>query len=175
MRRKLILITGSPWVGKTAVAERLFLSLENSALFDGDRAWTVHPFSVSDPRLRCGDRILSFALSVYLEAGVDYVICPAVVLLYQEIRDAILRDVPAGDFDVLAFRLTCSRETLGRRFALRGGQGEPPLEWLRLPPLPGDIAVNTDGRTPEEIAGEIRERVLRTDEAGGNAGKSVLY
>lgn len=66
MKQKLILITGSPWVGKTTVGEALFLSYDNSAYFDGDWAWTVHPFSISDPRLRNGDKTISFAFSVYL-------------------------------------------------------------------------------------------------------------
>ena len=34
MIQKLIIITGSPCVGKTAVAESLFESYENSAYFD---------------------------------------------------------------------------------------------------------------------------------------------
>ena len=36
MRKKLILISGSPCVGKTAVGECLFESYDNSAYLDGD-------------------------------------------------------------------------------------------------------------------------------------------
>ena len=36
--QKLILITGSPCVCKTTVADLLFQSYENSAFFDGDLA-----------------------------------------------------------------------------------------------------------------------------------------
>lgn len=156
MKQKLILITGSPWVGKTAAAEKLFLSCDNSALFDGDWAWTVHPFSVSDPRLRCGDRTISFALSVYLQAGFSYVICPSVVLLYEKVRGPILRDITAENFDVVSFQLTCSEETLRRRFAQRGGGEGLSFEWLRCPPLPGDIVLQTDGKTAEEVAAQMR-------------------
>ncbi|MBR4083087.1 MAG: hypothetical protein IKK33_02255 [Lachnospiraceae bacterium] len=35
-QQKLIIITGSPCVGKTTVTEKLFESYENSAHFDGD-------------------------------------------------------------------------------------------------------------------------------------------
>ena len=52
LKQKLIIITGSPCVGKTAVAERLFESYENSAYFDGDWAWCVNPFSIADPRTK---------------------------------------------------------------------------------------------------------------------------
>ena len=52
MNKKLILISGSPCVGKTAVGTRLFESYNNSAYLDGDWCWCVHPFSVADSRLR---------------------------------------------------------------------------------------------------------------------------
>jgi adenylylsulfate kinase-like enzyme len=66
LKQKLIIITGSRCVGKTAVAERLFESYENSAYFDGDWAWRVNPFLIADLRLRNGDKTMSFALSTYL-------------------------------------------------------------------------------------------------------------
>jgi hypothetical protein len=50
MKKKLILISGSPCVGKTAVGEKLFESYDNSAYLDGDWCWCVHPFSVTEIR-----------------------------------------------------------------------------------------------------------------------------
>ena len=52
MNKKLILISGSPCVGKTAVGTRLFESYNNSAYLDGDWRWCVHPFSVAEPAVR---------------------------------------------------------------------------------------------------------------------------
>lgn len=72
-KQKLFIITGSPCVGKTSVAEKLFTSYENSAFFDGDWAWCVNPFSIDDPRLRNGDKTISLALSTYLNSKFDYV------------------------------------------------------------------------------------------------------
>ncbi len=74
-KQKLIIIAGCPCVGKTTVARELFASYENSAFFDGDWAWCVNPFSVDDPRLRNGDKTMSFALSIYLDSCFDYVYC----------------------------------------------------------------------------------------------------
>ena len=68
MQKKLILISGSPCVGKTAVGDRLFESYDNSAYLDGDWCWCVHPFSVTDRRLRNGAKSMSFILSNYLSA-----------------------------------------------------------------------------------------------------------
>ncbi len=48
----MLIIADSPCVGKTAVTRKLFTSYDNSALFDGDWAWCVNPFSADDPRLR---------------------------------------------------------------------------------------------------------------------------
>ena len=37
-KQKLIIIAGSPCVGKTSVTRKLFTTYENSAFFDGDWA-----------------------------------------------------------------------------------------------------------------------------------------
>lgn len=162
--QKLILITGSPCVGKTAVAEKLLESCENSAFFDGDWAWCVHPFSLSDPRLRRGDKTISFALSTYLDAKFDYVILSSVVVIGEPIRAAILRDITAKDYMTLAFTLKCSEETLRERHRQRGDSGEVSFQWLKMKPHPGDFVINTDHKTPEQIAEEIKRIV---DAAGG--------
>ena len=44
MQKKLILISGSPCVGKTAVGTRLFESYDNIAYLDGDWCRCEHPF-----------------------------------------------------------------------------------------------------------------------------------
>ena len=131
MKQKLILVTGSPCVGKTAVAERLFGLCEDSAYFDGDWGWCVNPFSLDDPRLRNGDRTIAFALSNYLKS--------------------------------VAFTLTCSEETLAARHRKRGDQTTLSYAWLRMPPHPGDYVVDTDGRTPEQVAAELKRIVDAAD------------
>jgi adenylylsulfate kinase-like enzyme len=141
--QKLIIITGSPCVGKTAVAERLFESYENSAYFDGDWAWCVNPFSLSDPRLRNGDKIMSFALSTYLNSKFDYVIFSSVVVIGGEIRENILKDITAKDYKTIAFTLKCSEETLVERHKKRRDEGEPSFYWLRMEPYPGDYIMAT--------------------------------
>ena len=71
MKKKLILISGSPCVGKTAAGTRLFESYDNSAYLDGDWCWCVHPFSVTDSRLRNGDKSMSFVLSNYFDSDFE--------------------------------------------------------------------------------------------------------
>ena len=115
MRKKLILISGSPCVGKTAVGTRLFESYDNSAYLDGDWCWCVHPFSVTDSRLRNGDRSMSFVLSNYLNSDFEYVFFTSVVLTDPMIRERILKGITAKNYEVISFMLTCSEETLKKR------------------------------------------------------------
>ena len=123
MRKTLILISGSPCVGKTAVGERLFESYDNSAYLDGDWCWCVHPFSVADKRLRNGDKSMSFVLSNYLESDFAYVFFTSVVLTDPGIREGILNGITATDYRIISFTLTCSEETLkpGRRLRSKEG------------------------------------------------------
>lgn len=97
---------------------------ENSAYFDGDWAWCVNPFSVDDPRLRNGDKTMSFALSTYLNSSFDYVFFSSVVVVDKTIREAILKDITAKDYSIIGITLTCSEETLRERHKKRGDENE---------------------------------------------------
>jgi len=155
-QQKLIIITGSPCVGKTTVTEKLFESYENSAHFDGDWAWCVNPFSVEDPRLRNGDKTMSFALSTYLNSNFDYVFFSSVVAVDKMIRDAILKDITAKEYKVIGFTLTCSEETLLERHKKRGDQNECLFFWLHLEPYAGDYVINTDNKNVNQIVEEMK-------------------
>lgn len=155
-KQKLIIITGSPCVGKTTVAEKLFTSYENSAFFDGDWAWCVNPFSIEDKRLRNGDRTMSFALSTYLNSEFDYVFFASVTAVDKAIRETILNDITTKDYSVICFNLTCSEETLLCRHKKRGDENECSFYWLHLKPLEGDFVINTDNKSVQQIADEIK-------------------
>ena len=159
MPGKLILISGSPCVGKTAVGTRLFESYDNSAYLDGDWCWCVHPFSASDKRLRSGDKSMSFILSNYLDSGFEYVFFTSVVLTDPGIRKGILKGITAGGFETIGFTLTCSEETLKKRHDRRGDRGETNYFWLHLPPCPGDIVIDTDNKSARETVREMKQHI----------------
>ena len=161
MQKKLILISGSPCVGKTAVGERLFESYDNSAYLDGDWCWCVHPFSVTDKRLRNGDISMAFVLSNYLESDFEYVFFTSVVLTDPGIRKGILNGITARDYQVIGFTLTCSEETLKKRHDKRGDKGETNYYWLHLPPCSGDIVIDTDGKKIGDIVKEMVQYINR--------------
>jgi len=156
VEQKLIIIAGSPCVGKTTVTKQLFESYENSAHFDGDWAWCVNPFSVDDPRLRNGDKTMSFALSTYLNSQFDYVFFSSVVVVDKSIREAILKDITASNYKILGFTLTCSEETLLERHKMRGDENECSFFWLHLKPHEGDYVINTDNKSVQQIVDEMR-------------------
>jgi len=155
LKQKLIIITGSPCVGKTAVAESLFETYENSAYFDGDWAWRVNPFSIDDPRLRNGDKTMSFALSTYLNSNFDYVIFSSVVVIGEAIRKTILEDITAVNYSTVAFTLKCSENILAERHKKRGDDSEVSFQWLRMDAHPGDFVINTDNKTIKQVVDEI--------------------
>ena len=159
MKKRLILISGSPCVGKTSVGTRLFESYDNSAYLDGDWCWCVHPFSVEDKRLRNGDRSVSFVLSNYLDSEFEFVFFTSVVLTDAKIRENILHGITAKDYETISFTLTCSEETLKKRHDKRGDKGETSYFWLHLPPYPGDIVIDTDNKHIREIVKEMKRLI----------------
>ncbi len=161
-KQKLIIISGSPCVGKTAVADMLFQSYENSAFLDGDWCWCVNPFSMNDLRLRNGDKNMSFVLSNYLNSKFEYVIFSSVVVIGDPIRRKIINDISAENYDVIGFTLTCSEETLRERHKNRGDQNEVSFYWLHLPTCPNDYVINTDNKSVSQIANEIKSIIEKT-------------
>lgn len=155
MKQKLIIISGSPSIGKTTTAEKVFRMFENSAYCDGDWVWHVNPFSVEDPRLRNGDKNMSFTLTTYLQSKFDYVFFSSVVATDTKIRENIISDIDYRDYDLLGFTLTCSRETLVKRHWSMGEKSEPSYRWLELEPYPGDIVINTDDKSIDDVSREI--------------------
>lgn len=158
-KQKLIIISGSPCVGKTTVATSLFESYENSAYCDGDWMWCVNPFSLYDPRLRNGDKNMSFVLSTYLNSNFDYVIFSSVVVMYELIREPILKAITANNYTTIGFTLTCSEKTLIERHRKRGDNNKVSFEWLNLEPYPNDYVINTDNVTISQIVSETKSIV----------------
>ena len=154
--KKLILLSGSPCVGKTTVGQYLFEQYNNSAYLDGDWCWCVNPFSAKDKRIRNGDKSMSFVLSNYLDSEFDYVFFSSVVLTDAQIRENILNNITATDYKVISFTLTCSEETLAKRHSQRGDLGAPNFHWLHLPPYPTDIVINTDNMSVLQITQKLK-------------------
>ena len=161
MKQKLIIISGSPWIGKSTIGERVFGMLDNSAYLDGDWAWHVNPFTIKDSRLRNGDKNMSFILTTYLQSKFEYVIFASVVATSEKIRSNIINDIKYNDYEVVSFTLTCSRETLVERHKQRNDDSTLGYYFLDLPPLKGDVVINTDSKTVDEICDEVYAHIIK--------------
>jgi broad-specificity NMP kinase len=162
MKQKLVIISGSPWVGKTTVANELYQEFDNSAYLDCDWVWCVNPFSVEDPRLRNGDKNVSFVLSTYLNSGFDYVFCSSVVFTDKDIRENILKNIESKNFDIIGISLMCTEKTLYERHKKRDENNNViSYYWLRLGPYPDDYVVNTDDKNVKEIVKEIQNIIIK--------------
>ncbi len=153
--KKLIIISGGPCVGKSTVGKRVFEHYSNSAYCDGDWCWCVNPESIRDNRQQYGDRNMAFLLSTYLEAGYDYVVFSSVVMTEPETRERVIRCITSEDYELHSFRLVCSEDTLKARFDAKGGRAAVSFFWAETPSTPGEQIVDTDGKTPEQVAREI--------------------
>ena len=78
------------------------------------------------------------------------------VAVDKSIRDAILKDITAKDYEVIGFTLTCSEETLLERHKKRGDENECSFFWLHLEPHKGDYVINTDNKDVQQIVDEMR-------------------
>ena len=154
-KQKLIVIAGSPCVGKTTVAEMLFESYENSAYLDDDWVWRVKPFIMNDPKNRNAHKNWSFVLSTYLNSNFDYVIFSSARMMYPPNRKSLLKDITAKKYETIGFTLTCSENTLIERHKKRGDAGEVSFEWLG-DRYPDDFVINTDNKTVTQIVDEIK-------------------
>ncbi len=102
---------------------------------------------------------MSFVLSNYLDSGFAYVFFTSVVLTDPRIREGILKGITAQDYEIVAFTLTCSEETLKKRHDRRGDKGEPDYFWLHLPPCPGDIVIDTDNKRIRDVVGKMKKEI----------------
>ena len=107
---------------------------------------------------------MSFVLSNYLDSGFEYVFFTSVVLTDPQIREGILTGITAGDYETIAFMLTCSEETLKKRHDKRGDKGETNYYWLHLPSRPGDIVINTDNKSIREVVKEMKTHINAVSE-----------
>ena len=161
MRQKLIFISGSPCVGKTTVAMYLYKEFNNSAYLDSDWVWCVNPFSIEDPRLRNGDKNVSYVLSNYLDSKFDYVFCSSVLFTDKDIRENIIKNIEAKDYEIIGISLMCTEKTLFERHKERGDNNEVSYYWLKLGPYPGDYIINTDNKNINEIVDEIKNIIIK--------------
>ena len=102
------------------------------------------------------DGLMLTVNSLFSDLIVFSVIFSSVVVVNKEIREAILGDITANNYEVIGFTLTCSEETLVERHKKRGDKNECSFYWLHLKPLLGDYVINTDNKTVQQTVDEMK-------------------
>ena len=114
MKPKVVLITGAPGVGKSAVASILLERLPESIWLDGDDVWRMNPFRVNGTTTAMVEGNIQFVLRNFLSAGFAYVIL-SWVLARQPIIDRILEGLTGLEYELFVFTLVCEEEALRAR------------------------------------------------------------
>ena len=161
----VLIVTGPVGAGKTTVAAAISAELERRdvghAWVDVDQLAQCFPRPADDPfHARLVIRNLADLARNFIDAGAERLILPYVIEDAAG-RAAIAVAIPDGVLTVV--RLTVRPETVAAR--LRGRESGESLEWhlRRAPELTGimerngvgDLVVETDGRTPDNIAAEV--------------------
>jgi len=161
MKQKLILITGTPSIGKTTTTELLFKKFDNSAFFDGDWGWHVNPFSLEDKRLRDGDKNISFVLNTYLNSKFNFVFCSSVLFMFGEVRENIIKGIDHDEYEIVGFHLYCDKENLKNRHFGQGETTEPAYDWLEMPPYKNDIVIDSTDKDIKTVCDLISMEISK--------------
>lgn len=150
-------------VGKSAVSKELFSMLPNSAYLDGDWAWMINPFTVTDETKaivmeNCTHLLNSYIGCSFVETVIFSWAIPLNSMVF-EIYDGII----SKNIEIKVFTLMANAQTLEARLErdIVVGKREESIIKRSLGYLPyfeeniGDFKIDTNGKTPREIADEI--------------------
>ncbi len=118
--RKLIIINGSPGVGKTSVSQELYKNLNNSVWLDGDWCWMMHPFKVTKGNKRMVEDNINCLLTNFLNNVTFENVVFSWVIPHDELMERIIDRLPLSDIRIYKFTLMCSEKRLGERMMYDG-------------------------------------------------------
>jgi chloramphenicol 3-O-phosphotransferase len=164
----VLIVTGAPGAGKTSVVSALSSLLEAEGVAHG--AFETEQLQWGHPWLSFEDAVaqLSAVLRMQRELGRRLFLLVATTETAAELR--ALRDAVAAQ-DVLVVALSAPPETVAARVLDREPESWAGREALArhargladvIPRLAGvDVVLETGGRTPEAVAGELRAELAR--------------
>lgn len=160
--KTLYIIGGPMGVGKTSVCQKLKQELPQSVFLDGDWCWDAHPFQVTEETKKMVVENIRFLLGQFLRCTAYQNVIFCWVLHEQDILDAILAGLPLQDCTVKNISLVCGEAELCRRLEkdIAAGIRTEDVVERSLARLPNywkldTIKIETDGKSAQEIAGEI--------------------
>lgn len=119
-KKTLVLINGTPGIGKTTVSKELHTKLEYSAWLDGDWCWMINPFVVNQENITMVESNISTLLNRYIEnSSIKYMIFNWVIPNNQ-VMDKIITSITKKSINVIKITLMCSPSLLEKRLIMDG-------------------------------------------------------
>lgn len=125
--RKLIIINGSPGVGKTSVSQELYKKLNNSVWLDGDWCWMMSPFNVTEGNKQMVEDNINFLLTNFLNSTTFENVVFSWVIPHDQLMEKIIDRLPLSDIRVYKVTLMCSEKRLEERI-MRDGRPVDQIE-----------------------------------------------
>jgi len=166
--QKLIFVGGAPGVGKTATCERLYRSMPDSIMLDGDDLWCrMNPFRIDQRTISMIEKNITTVLQNFLEAGFSTIIL-SWVLHKEEIVDRLLKSLEDRTFSFYWFTLVCDQDTLRSRWTSTHSSSDDfkhasaRLQQTRL--LTQSHIIDTTAISFEEVVRIVVERIQNQEE-----------
>ena len=160
--KKLIILGGTMGVGKTTVCQALKSFLKPGVFLDGDWAWDMTPFILSDETKELAISNIAFLLNSFLQCTAFHNVLFCWVLHEESILDELLSRLNTKDTEVFWFSLVCSEAALRKRLERDVARGIRTADVIgrSLPRLPLYDAlpskrIDVSQLTPAETAHQI--------------------
>ena len=160
--KMLYLIGGTMGVGKTTVGQILKRRLHDCVFLDGDWCWQADPFKVTEGTKRMVLDNICYLLGSFLRQPEYRNIVFCWVMHEQSIIDEIMSRLDLRGCRVVCVSLMAGEDVLRARLEadVAAGVRESDVVCRSIARLPlygrlDTIKVDTDGKTPEEVAREI--------------------
>lgn len=160
--KMLYLIGGTMGVGKTTVGQILKRQLPDCVFLDGDWCWQADPFKVTEGTKRMVLDNICYLLGSFLRQPEYRNIVFCWVMHEQGIIDEIMSRLDLRGCRVVCVSLMAGEDVLRARLEVdvAAGVRESDVVCRSIARLPlygrlDTIKVDTDGKTPEEVAREI--------------------
>jgi len=122
--KKLVIVSGTMGVGKSATCGLLYKMAPRSVWLDGDWCWLMNPWDNCEENREMVMDNITYLLRAYLSNSTFDNVIFSWVLHKQEIIERLLERLSGLDFDLLGFALVCSPDALAARMIEDGREAE---------------------------------------------------
>ncbi len=125
--KKLIIINGTPGVGKTTICKALNQNVENSVWLDGDWCWMINPFKVTEENKKMVEDNINHLLNNFLDNTSIETIIFNWVISHNNLMNSIIEKLPVDEVKIIKISLISSEEVLKQRM-MKDGRSKEKIE-----------------------------------------------